>query len=164
MIGYIYDDNGTLTSTVTGRLVDIAPMSISDEYSATYAFDLATSADYELLAYDNDDGYASTIYLTIYYTTNANGQYLLTRVSGYWVISDPKASVTSASLHYACTEYSAPRSQDVTRSVSNNFSYATGFSTYVYNTPVSTLAAELTLEYLIGTSRTWDFTLQNILF
>lgn len=64
MLGYIYDEDGNLCGTVTGHFVDVATMKVSDEYSLTYAYDLYSTTNHELLAYGPDSGYASTVYLT----------------------------------------------------------------------------------------------------
>lgn len=150
--------------TVEGRAITVAPRNVFGEINVTYAFDLATSPEYELTAHSANSGYASTVYLTIGYKYAEEWMCLLTSVSGYWVISDPKASVESASVHYECTGLGQPASQSQTRSVSNNFSINTGFSTYVFENDIySTIGASLTVNYLIGTSRRWSFTLNNSL-
>ena len=54
--------------------------------------------------------------------------------------------------------------QSQTQSVSNNFNIATGFTTYIMEDDIgSMIGASLTLNYLIGTSRRWSFTLDNVL-
>lgn len=103
VIGHIYDEEGNLVEAVEGRVISVTPKRISDEVRVTYAVDLSTNAEYELTAHSPDSGHASTVYLTIGYKYAEAWMCLLTSVSGYWVISDPKASVESASVHYECT-------------------------------------------------------------
>ena len=163
MTGYLYDDEGNCLE-VTGYLVDtndLTVRSIEDGTSLTYAYNLSAT-DFSTTASSPDSGYSSTVYLTIHYTTRPIGNYtesLLTSVSGYWEIEDSRVSVTSANVSYVCiglgTSY-----QSGSRSVSNNFSVNTGFFKYASEVD-QTLGATLTLKYLMGTSRTWTFTLPN---
>lgn len=115
-------------------------------------------------AQGHDGAYASTVYLTItYFEQNNPNEYLLTGVSGHWVVGDSRVVVTSASLNYGCSEvYPDPTTQSkINVSVRNNFSISTGFTDYVSESPGSVVGANLTLDYLMGSSRTWSFTLYN---
>ena len=149
---------GALVSTLVKRNGDCEA---TYQYSIPAAFTRGsgTSSMDEI-----DSGYASHVYLTLHYNhRNNQTEYLLTRVSGYWVILDSSATVESAFLTYACN--CGNIGQYVwDRSVSNNFNIATGFTTYVENYGSGNLGAQLTLNYLIGNSRRWSFTLNNTLF
>lgn len=93
---------------------------------------------------------------------NVSDVYSFTYAYGLYSTTNHELLAYGPDSSYACTECSQPYSQDVTRSVTNHFNHATGFSTYVHaDSMVSSVGAELTLFYLIGTSRTWSFTLQN---
>lgn len=116
---------------------------------------------------DHDGAYASTVYLTIHYShKNTPTEYLLTKVSGHWVISNSNVSVESARVSYGCSGlFPTPATQSVAdRSVSNYFSINTGFTKYVTSATNAVMGANLTVNYLMGTSRRWSFTLSNILF
>ena len=186
MSAYLVDDEGN-TEIAVGYLVEtnqhvsvgtsqVQNISETDDLLyATYAFDLYSDGDTitprlpstETTKSDNDSGYCSRVYLTIkcYNTRDTPTEYLLYNVSGYWVISDSKASVKSAKLTYGCVTgvIDGSESQIVyDRAVGNNFSINTGFTIYAPSIGFgSTLGANLTLTYLMGTARTWTFTLYN---
>lgn len=163
---------GLLTSD-TGEQIQILGTKISScQRSAdmstvdTYKFVIPDSVmrDSGLTKYGPDNGYSSTIYLSIYYV--GAQQYLLTGVSGYWEMSDPRASVESAFLSYGCTPYSIGPAHDQhveNLPVSNYFSCTTGFTHYIPEMG-GVLGAYLVLNYLMGTSRRWTFTFNNYLF
>ncbi len=163
MTGYLYDDEGNCVE-VTGYLVEtnnIAPLSAERNTSLTYAYYLS-STDFSNTASEPDSGYSSTVYLTINYTTRPIENYtesLLTSVSGSWEIHDSRVSVTSANVSYSCIGLGTAY-QSGSSSVSNNIPISTGFTRYASEVD-QTLGATLTLKYLMGTSRTWTFTLQN---
>ena len=170
MTGILRGDDGREYSIV-GKLVSVAPMSqvANNVSSATYRYDLPISpqANSSLTESDHDGALASTVYLTIHYThKNTPTEYLLTRVSGYWEISDPSVSVDSATLSYGCSgAYPRPTTQSVMdASVSNYFNISTGFTNYVASVSNGTMGATMTVNYLMGTSRRWSFTITNILF
>ena len=105
--------------------------------------------------------------MIIHYThRNTPTEYLLTRVSGYWEISAQKVSVESAKLSYGCSgTFPSPTTQSVTDiSVNNYFDISTGFTDYVVPDVLAVMGANLTVNYLMGTSRRWSFTLTNNLF
>ncbi len=161
MTGYLYDDEGNCVE-VTGYLVDMGMACAYDEnnetIAATYAF---RSPPFNTTASGPDSGYSSTIYLTNYYSRNEY-QYKLDAVSGYWEIHDSRVSVTSAKLSYCSTAINTTvtqRADDVP--VSNNFYINTGFTEYGYATDAYTISSRLTLSYLMGTSRTWTFSMEN---
>lgn len=113
-----------------------------------------------------DDGYASHVYLTISYKTqNTPTEYLLTGVSGRWTIEDPNVAVLSTSLTYGYSGwFPAYAGQNKTiENVSNPFSYSTGFSSYIVSQG-AVMGTNLTLNYLMGSTRKWSFTLVNNLF
>ena len=49
-------------------------------------------------------------------------------------------------------------------SVNNYFDISTGFTDYVVPDVLAVMGANLTVNYLMGTSRRWSFTLTNNLF
>lgn len=114
-----------------------------------------------------DGGNASRVYLTIGYSMqNTPTEYKLTSVSGRWTLEDSRVSVTSASLTYGCSGlFPVTVTQTGSREhVSNPFSISTGFKSYVVGSYCGVMGAHLTLTYLMGSSRTWTFTLDNTLF
>lgn len=160
MTGYLYDDEGNCIEVI-GHLVEtnsISMFSMDDNLSATYEFNLLATSFQSNPVSSPDSGYVSTVYLTVNYYVDG-GSYLLSSVSGSWTISDASASVTSAYVNYQCTDEDMSY-QTGSRSVSNNFYVATGFSTYVSGRGVS-VGASLSLSYRMGSSRTWSFTLPN---
>lgn len=170
MMGILRTDDGK-EYTIKGVLVSVAPMSraANDACSATYRYDLPVSpqANDSTTESDHDGAAASTVYLTIHYThRNTPTEYLLTRVSGYWEISAQKVSVESAKLSYGCSgTFPSPTTQSVTDiSVNNYFDISTGFTDYVVPDVLAVMGANLTVNYLMGTSRRWSFTLTNNLF
>lgn len=167
IVGYLADDEGNIIE-VPGFIVESASVnSSSGDASVTYGFNVPLSSGStgsgEYTESSPDSAYESHVYLTIYYKTrNNNSEYLLTSVSGYWEIEHPyNTSVTSASVRYGCSDLVTTQSQ--LRSVGNNFSFNTGFSTYITKA-AGVMGANLTLKYLMGTSRKWTFTLTNNLF
>ncbi len=171
MAGVLEGSDGT-RQTVVGYLVqDELPQTRSiGEKEATYRFDVNVEprASGSTTVDDVDGGYASRVYLTIRYSTrNTPTEYLLTGVSGRWVITDGKASVRSAYVSYGCngTFPSPVSSQSRTNvAVSNNFNISTNFSSYVTSEIWAVCGAYLTVNYIMGSSRTWSFTLNNYLF
>ncbi len=129
----------------------------------TYRFEVPSRLVHNDTAQSPDSGYVSTVYLTITYTTTSTTptEYLLTKVSGYWVITDSQASVENAYLSYCCTDLGAPLQHVSNLSVSNNFTKTTNFSSYIVNI-YADMGAKLELHYLYGTSRRWTFSLENI--
>ena len=160
MTGYLYDDAGNCVEVI-GRLVETNVMALSnanDSIAATYEFNLKSTTFNSNPVSSPDSGYSSTVYLTVNYYRNGLS-YLLSSVSGSWVIEDSRVSVTSASLNYFCVD-SQHSLQIGSRAVSNNFYVGTGFSTYVEGSD-ATVGAQLTLTYLMGNSRSWTFTLPH---
>lgn len=165
--GVLTTDDGT-RYLVEGVPVNVAKTTkINDSTFVTYRYDIPTlySAGGSTEVHAPDDGYSSTVYLTIQYNTrNTPTEYLLTRVSGYWEIADPRVSVESASVSYGCSGAfpSLTAHQSVLNvPVTNNFGIDTGFTDYVASGSVATVGANLTVNYLMGTSRRWSFTLEN---
>lgn len=173
-IGILTTDDGS-QYIIQGKVVSESPASASTpnatvlgengQASVTYLYDIPES----LTKSSYDSGVVSTVYLTITYKTrNTPTEYLLTGVSGKWVITDSKASVESATLSYGCTGvFPSPTTQSVRNvPVENNFSISTGFTDYVTSaaSAYDVMGANLTLGYLMGTSRRWTFTLTNNLF
>ena len=114
--------------------------------------------------YDVDGAKVSTVYLTVdYLTKNTPTEYLLTGVSGHWVLNDSRVTVPSASLSYGCSGlFPSPVTQSVqNRLVGNYFSINTGFTKYVAGDVQAIVGANLTVNYRMGTSRTWSFTIVN---
>ncbi len=151
---YLTDDSG-ITQIVTGHLVDIVtPKSrmSSDESSATYEFTLY-STDNKLEATGKDGSQSSTVRLTIWYSRDGSN-FLLTKVSGGWTIHDSRISITGTQLYYRCeslfidqTAYRYPST------TGGSFAYKTGFTKYVPRN-AGTMGAFLTLDYMMGSTRT----------
>ncbi|MBS6560504.1 MAG: hypothetical protein KH355_09565 [Clostridiales bacterium] len=162
LVGYLKDENGE-SITVEGHLVS-TPQLLSDEYSATYEYDLYSTSN-SLTSNEKDSKKAVQAYITIKYKTNNSSPtgYLLTGVSGYWTILKTGTSVTSASLTYGCSGFlPTPTTQNKTIAVSNHFSYTTGFTKYVVP-DYGAMGANLTLKLKQG-STTWSFFMINNLF
>lgn len=153
---------------IEGRVCDTMQTRAGDAGSVTYEFAIPASvASSDSTTIDSpDSGYASHVYLTISYATrNTPTEYKLTGVSGRWTIEDPNVAVLSTSLTYGCSGWfpSAVTQTNTVNNVSNPFSISTGFSSYVV-ADYGVMGANLTLNYLMGSSREWSFTLQNNLF
>lgn len=155
---------------IEGRLCDSMQTCAGNEATITYEYTIPVSAvratNSSTTVDSPDDGYVSHIYLTLnYQTQNTPTEYLLTGVSGRWTIDDPNVAVLSTSLTYGYSGwFPAYASQNNTiKNVSNPFSYSTGFSSYILSDG-AVMGANLTLDYLMGTSRKWSFTLVNNLF
>lgn len=167
--GRITYEDGTYCNII-GTLVAISTPSrlINSDTEATYRFDLY---DYNvqnnsLEVSQGDGALCSTVYLTIHYSAkNEPTEYRLNRVSGYWEIRDSRVSIESAYLSYGCSGFFpqpiVQNALDVP--VTNNFNISTGFTNYV-TSDGGVMGANLTLNYLMGTTRRWSFTLQNLLF
>lgn len=173
MVGILTLDDGTQVEII-GKLCSINTRTTTSNdtcLSITYQYDIPRPASNaraggESTIWDHDGGVASNVYLTLHYLTrNSPAEYLLTAVSGYWDVHDPKASVESAYLTYGCSGlFPLPVSQhayDIP--VNNNFYVATSFTNYIANIDWSVLGAYLKVNYLMGTARRWDFTLKNYL-
>ena len=168
MTGTITADDGKQIS-ITGTLVNMArPMSVtSNEISATYKYlvpdaSVIFSGDHTMTG--QDTGQSSIVYLTISYkyTQGLPTMYLLTSVSGYWAMTDAKASVESASVTYGCSHL-ADIPQTGSANVSNYFDISTGFDTYIYE-ELGVMGCTLTVNYIMGSSRRWSTTFTNNLF
>lgn len=155
MIGHATDENGN-TYEVIGTLVEtIVPRSTNGTYASTYAYDIS----HRDTADAPDSGYVSHVYLTVHYKLRDGNYYVLTNVSGYWDIQDYNATVTNANVEYICGQ------TGLTRNVPNNFSFATGFTTFTdCDDSGCTVGARLNLTYKIGSSRTWTFSLPNMVY
>ncbi|WP_312943122.1 hypothetical protein [Oscillibacter sp.] len=170
MIGVLTTEDGA-QHIIEGTLVSMSPLtrSIGNNNSVTYKYDLPASlrASGSTTESDHDGAIASTVYLTINYAhQNTPTEYLLTSVSGHWVITDQKASVESATVSYGCSGlFPRPTTQSVLdRSVANYFNISTSFTNYVASDTHAVMGANLTVNYLMGTAWRWSFTLTNILF
>lgn len=160
--GREYDIAGELVST-SSRLATMSAGDMITEQTYRYEIPAALTAGGETTIHDNDGGYASTVYLTICWET-VGGKYLLTNVSGHWEISDYNASVESTSLVFGCTGGEATQTNWLNpASVGNYFNVNTGFKTHVSSFG-GVMGANWTLNYLMGTSRRWKFTITNNLF
>ena len=162
VVGYLQSDDCN-TEIVKGELINLRCSSAPNHFAATYAY--TVTLEHSNTVSGPDSGYSSTVFLTIeYITRNTYTEYLLTSVSGYWLISDDRVTVTDAELLYACSGANPlPVYQRDTVDVSNFFSQNTNFTSYITEY-LGTLGANLTLTYKMGTSRTWTFTLSNTLF
>lgn len=171
-IGILTTDDGRQYE-IKGELVSVAQPFSNDSNntsSATYCYTIpARISDSSTTVPGVDGGNESKVYLTIYYQTKGTPTlYLLTGVSGYWELTSAtgKTRVESATLDYGCSSL-AP--QIITQrkmgvSVSNHFSIRTGFSKYIVSEGGGVMGANLHLNYVMGNSRRWSFTLQNNLF
>lgn len=167
LTGVLTTDDGT-TYFIKGEFVDTPQAYSNNESSSTtikYELPAATPQSGSNTVSGNDGGLSSTVYLTISYKVKSDeNEYLLTGVSGYWVITDSKASVESATLNYGCTGGGVTQAVN-DLSVSNWFNISTGFQNYVPAYGIfSVMGANLTVNYLMGTARRWSFTLPNLLF
>ena len=167
--GILTTEDGT-QYVIEGILVEESVRSNNNEdRSVTYKYDIpavrASGGSSEV--FENDGGYVSTVYVTVHYESrNVPVEYLLTKVTGRWEIRDSRVSVESAELDYGCNGYfpEAVNTQSVFGvPVGNNFSKTTGFKKYVSIDVGAVIGANLTVNYLMGTSRRWSFTLQNTL-
>lgn len=171
MQGVLTSDDG-IKIFVEGKLCDsVATNSEDGVASLTYEFDVpmvqAAPTNGSTTVDSADGGNASRVYLTIGYSMqNTPTEYKLTSVSGRWTLEDSRVSVTSASLTYGCSGlFPVTVTQTGSREhVSNPFSISTGFKSYVVGAYCGVMGAHLTLTYLMGSSRTWTFTLDNTLF
>lgn len=173
---YIPECYGVLTSDdgeqyfIKGDLVS-APSRQSvggnERNTITYKYDIPASPDMEVLhdriVQGNDGAIASTVYLTVEYSLRGiPEECLLTGVSGYWIISDSRVTVSSAYVAYECISILEGITQlKYNRPVSNHFALDSGFTQYVTATIMSSVEARLTVNYLMGNTREWSFTLCN---
>ncbi len=168
MRGVVTDMDGN-QYVVEGVLVETLQPQNNGEISATYRYDVPMRAATGSITEEGiDGGYCSRVYLTIYFNRDiyedneAVNTYLLTRVSGEWELSVSNTRIESAYLSYTCTSVIPHISQsafDV--EVDNNFNVYTGFTRYVPETPAALVSASLTVNYIMGTTRRWSFTLIN---
>lgn len=170
MYGILVSDDGEVYE-IAGILVEneCATYSLNsqDEFSATYQFDVPSRAIQNgTSTIDGPDSSSeSTIWLTIKWKTNTSDHtYLLTGVSGHWTIfDDTRVSVTSTNLVYGCSNPIYTQTNYPGVAVSNSFDVSTGFTHYILEAG-GVMGANLTLNYLMGTSRRWSFTMTNNLF
>ena len=121
-----------------------------------------------------DGALTTRVYLTIPYshgiTPRGDAGSRLNQVSGYWTPLPVGSSerIVSSRLTYGCRSLYIGDGSDrqlVDVNVGNNFRINTGFNVFVPDiTNAGWLGANLTLQFQQGTSRTWEFTLQNNLF
>ena len=162
--GTLVADDGT-QYVIEGEPVVVAAAENSADKAVTYRYDVPVpKAGGSTTVHDNDGALASTVYLTISYNTrNTPTEYLLTGVSGYWTISDSRVSVKSAYASYGCSgrfpQYTVQSKTNV--SVKNHFSLKTGFKDYVIGDTLAVMGASLKVNYIMGSTRTWSFTLNN---
>ena len=166
-VGILETDEGTKYA-VKGEMVAVAtPKSSNDSTKVTYKYDVPVSpkAGGSSTVHGNDGAIASTVYLTVDFLSKSNPtQYLLTGVSGYWTVNVPNVGVSSAYVSYTCSgRFPANTHQSrLNRAVNNNFSLQTGFTKYVVENDAATkIGANLKLNYIMGSTRTWSFTLYN---
>ncbi len=179
MQGIITDPYG-ITYEVQGRLLEAEcvpfAMADNDSINVTYAFDIYSDGISLRSTLPNSSDatgytYQSTVTVTINYdaSTDYPEEFLLKSVSGNWVIDDSRVSVTSGSVDYACTDYTHwgqsstyyLTSADIQNS---SFYKNTNFSQFIAKDFSGFMGATLTLNYLMGNSRTWSFSVENIRF
>lgn len=156
-------------STVVGRLVGTSTSrSSSDMKSATYEYILYNNiVQRTLTASGTDSSRAMRAYCIIYYnqrTVNGTTEYLLTNVSGNWTMLDSSVSLNRATVDYFCHRDGIGNQRVYGRALTSNvFSINTGFSNYI--TPyMGVLGARLNFELQMGSSRKWEFILDNFYF
>lgn len=114
---------------------------------------------------DNDITLSVKAWLTIRFRKGENGApVLLTGVSGGWTRMDSIVDITNVSLNYGCVDIGPVTSgqKRSIASVSNNFSYTTGFNNYVPTT-VGTAGANMFLSLRRGIAgSTWTVHVQNL--
>lgn len=170
MKGILTDEDGTQYTIIGTQVPTVQAADTNSGCSVTYMFDIPASilANYTNTTQGNDGAFASTVYLTLTYSTkNSPTEYLLTKVSGHWTIQDSSVSVESATLSYGCNGMAPVATNNQycwDKSVSNYFNVSTGFTNYVTALPQGVLGAYLKVNYLMGSSRRWSFTLYNYLF
>ena len=159
MIGYFTDENGN-TTEIIGELISTQNTNArTGTFSATYQYKIPRASGSNTVD-SPDSGYSSHVYLTVHYQIKDGLFYLLTAVSGYWEIQDSRVSVISSTVDYTCMQSQS----HYNRPVNNNFYFTTGFTNYTPdNGTYSNVGAHLHLTYLMGTSRTWSFTLSNFI-
>ena len=172
IVGVLTTEDGT-QHIIKGELVSNnanTRTALPNDYYQTYKFNIPAepkAGGGDSTIYDEDPHLTSTVYSTISYITRNNSlgekEYLLTGVSGYWIITDPKTIVESAEITYGCSIVHQS-SQSVTRTVRNSFNYSTGFTQYVKKSYTAVLGMNMTIDYLLGNNLRWSFTLENNLF
>lgn len=179
MQGTITDPYG-VTYEVQGRLLETECVSAAMlghiSNCVTYAFDIYSdgiSLSSTLPNSSDATGYTyqSTVTVTINYesTTDYPEEFLLKSVSGNWDIDDSRVSVTSGFVNYACTDYIHLGQNSTYYLTSTNlqnmsFYKNTNFSQFIAKDFSGFMGATLTLNYLMGDSRTWSFSVENIRF
>ena len=159
--GREYDIVGELVSTNTYRIATSGDNITQQTYR--YEIPASLTAGGDMTVHESDTGFASTVYLTIYWEKSGE-KYLLTSVAGHWEMHDDNVSVESTTLVYGCTGGEATQTNYLNpASVRNYFNVNTGFKTYISEW-AGVMGANWTLNYLMGTSRRWKFTITNNLF
>lgn len=161
---YIENEDGE-RKEIEGQLVpssSIQTFDVSGEKSATYVFSVSPS-DLGLTKSQLDGSYSVRAYLTIRYRMmSSDTLVLLTGVSGYWTISDRTVRVTNVSLRYGCDDmFLMGRQSNEIASVSNNFSYDTGYQEYAA-VACGVAGANIEVDMQHGTAgSTWSMYIQN---
>ena len=159
-----------MRNVTTGEIVPIlctavdTPMiaAMGNEYAQTYEYYVPTDAlrGVELPGRVDglDDSYSVHGYLTIWYKQkNTPVEYLLTGVEGRWDILDSSVSVVGAEAEATCTgTFPEPTEQFDERSVTNNFSYDTGFTDYVTTVAGGSVGATLTIYITHNGNHVWE--------
>lgn len=165
----LVSDSGKIFNVIGEKVNNpIKPFSVdTNNESATYKFSLYSNPEYTLTATKKDGSLSVEVFLTINYVSkNSPAEYLLTSVSGKWNIFDRRVSVSQADLTYGCIGRfpSLTNQHELVRDVKNNFSYQTGFSKYVINHDTSTMGANLEMKLSMGSTRHWNFSVNNNAF
>lgn len=162
IVAYLESPDGEI-KPIEGQLVsELKALNAGNDQSATYVFSVSPS-DLELTKAQFDGSYAVKAYLTIYYRTQNNGSsVLLTGVSGHWTFYDQSVRVTNVRLRYGCDDVNVQgRQSREIASVSNYFSYDTGYQTYVLAAS-GVAGANIVVSMQHGTvGRTWSMFVQN---
>ena len=163
-IGCLTDENGN-KYYIEGELVDtpaVFAMDDAGDKTVTYAFDTyATNSELQKGAFDSTGSVKSYILITYNTTGSADEYMLIKRVRGWWTISDPQVSVTSASIKYNCSGLT-PHSESVrqTNTINNivpDKTYNTNFSQYVLKDYSGQINATITTNLKRGSSSKWSF-------
>ncbi len=168
-VGILTSEDGEQTQ-VLGELVS-ARVVDQDKIACTYSYDVSLPRGSGSNTEEGEDSSISiTAYNTIEWQTSTIQGYthcVLTRVSGSWSFIDQQVIVDNCAIEYSCDgigEDGAVRQSGSKPSVSNNYSYATGFSEYVQVPSLGLRIGQKQTFSLQRGSSTWTFTLNNMPF
>lgn len=154
----LYDDNG--------NSLNISAQTYAYDFSDATIKSIGTGNTYKEMW---DSTYSVKGYITIYYTydlVNNTYAYILTQVSGGYIISDGSVSIASQSLVYGEGGYSASNGlvnlHNTQTPTSSSWNYLTGYNTNCVLAGNYTFGATYTLNLVRRTS-SWTFIMSNLL-